>query len=120
MEGEENMITIIVDKSEKSSAPHVIESLKKYFNVVVANLPHRTYGNTSITAGDINIPLEDGNLLAIERKTGSDLLNSIKDRHILNQIEVMHTYAKWCAIIVTSKILYSPNDMVIVDKKETE
>lgn len=114
------MTTIIVDKSEKSSAPHIVESLSKYFKVISANLPHRIYGNKKITAGDINIPLDDGTVLAIERKTGSDLLNSIKERHILNQVEVMHTHAKWCAVIVTGKISYSPNDMVIVDKRETE
>jgi ERCC4-type nuclease len=115
------MPTLIIDENENSQAPQIVEQLRKVFNpVIVANLPHRSFGNTSVTAGDINIPLEDGNILAIERKTAIDFLNSIKNRHILNQVEVMATHAKYSAIIITGKIMYSPEDKVIADRKQTE
>jgi len=112
---------IVVDKNEQDTSPTTIESLKIIFpNLIVANLPHRQYGNTNITAGDINIPLDDGNILAIERKTVSDFLQSIPNRHIMNQIEVMHNNAKFVALIITGKMRYSPTDMVIDDRRETE
>lgn len=115
------MTILIVDENENTQAPHIVESLKHYFSpVLVANLPHREFGGTSVTAGDINIPLDDGNILAVERKTVSDFLGSIANRHILNQVEVMHTHAKFCVVIITGKLGYSVTDKVIADKRETE
>lgn len=113
---------LLVDKSEQSSAPEVVESLKARFaNVMVTNLPHRVFGNTSITAGDINIPLEDGTILAIERKTTDDFLGSIPDRHIFNQVEVMHSIAKFVAVVITGKITYSAiEDKVISNGRKTK
>lgn len=115
-------MNLLVDKSEQSSAPDVVSSLKSRFaNVFVTNLPHRPFGNTNITAGDINIPLEDGSILAIERKTPDDFLQSIPERRIFNQVEVMHSIAKFVAIIITGKIAYSPvDDTVIADRRNTE
>src|SRR5574339_1229322 len=96
---------IVVDKNEQDTSPSTIESLKHIFpNLIVANLPHRQYGDTNITAGDINIPLDDGNILAIERKTVSDFLGSIPNRHVMNQIEVMHSHAKFVALVITGKM----------------
>jgi len=112
---------IVVDKSEQDTSPHTVEQLKRIFpNLLVANLPHRKYGNTNVTAGDINIPMDDGNILSIERKTVSDLLGSIPNRHIMNQIEVMHQHAKFVALVITGKMQYSPTDMVVDGKRETE
>jgi ERCC4-type nuclease len=99
---------LIVDKSEESSAPKVVNALRKNFSkVIVTNLPHRIYGGTSITAGDINIPLDDGSILAIERKTPDDFLGSISKRHIFNQVEVMAQNAKYSAVIITGFIQYN-------------
>ena len=112
---------IVVDKSEQDTSPSTIENLKHTFpNLLIANLPHRQHGNTKVTAGDINIPLDDGNVLAIERKTVSDLLGSIPNRHVMNQIEVMHSHAKFVALIITGKLRYSVTDMVMDDKRTTE
>lgn len=112
---------IVVDKSEQDTSPNTVESLKNIFpNLLIANLPHRQHGNTKVTAGDINIPLDDGNILAIERKTVSDFLGSIPNRHIMNQIEVMHNNAKYVCLLITGKLSYSPTDMVVADRRETE
>lgn len=111
---------IVVDKSEQDTSPSTIENLKHTFpNLLIANLPHRQHGNTKVTAGDINIPLDDGNVLAIERKTVSDFLGSIPNRHVMNQIEVMHSHAKFVALIITGKLRYSVTDMVMDDRRET-
>jgi len=113
---------VIVDENENTQAPQIVEGLKRLFpQTIVASLPHREFGSERITAGDINIPLDNGEILAIERKTATDFLNSIKDRHIINQVEVMHQNAKYCAIIITGKLAYSPvDDHVIADKRDTE
>lgn len=102
---------LIVDTNEKSTNPKVYQQLVKHFsNVVVANLPHKEYGGTSVTAGDINIPLDDGNLLAIERKTPTDFLGSIANRHIFNQVEVMAQNAKYSIIVITGTFTYGQKD----------
>lgn len=113
---------LIVDKNEKDVNPKVYQSLVKHFSkVLVANLPHHEYGGITVTAGDINIPLDDGSLLAIERKTATDFLGSIPNRHIFNQVEVMASHAKYSAIIVTGKLSYThKSDMVCADEIVTE
>jgi ERCC4-type nuclease len=108
---------LIIDKSEQASNPKVVEQLQKNFSqTIIANLPHHNYGGTNITSGDINIPLDDGSLLAIERKTPEDFLGSIKDRHIFNQVEVMAANAKYSAIVVTGKFFYGKDDIVYIEK----
>ena len=113
---------LIVDKNEQDTAPDVVQSLKNRFTqVIIANLPHREFGGISVTAGDINIPLDDGNVLAIERKTPTDFLNSISNGHIFHQIETMHAHAKFVSVIITGKLSYSPeDDTVIADRRNTE
>lgn len=113
---------LIVDKNEKDVNKAVFNQLTKHFSkVIVANLPHREYGGISVTAGDINIPLDSGDILAIERKTPNDFLNSIPNRHIFNQIEVMAQNAKYSALIITGKIEYTDKtDIVIADGIRTD
>lgn len=112
---------LIVDKNEKDTNPKIVKQLEKMFSkVIVTNLPHREFGGTSVTAGDINIPLDDGSLLAIERKTPNDFLNSIASGHLFDQIEVMAQNAKYSAIIITGIISYGEkNDMVFADGEQT-
>lgn len=112
---------IIVDKNEESTSPETIKKLKKYFSkVVITDLPHHEHGGTKVTAGDINIPLSDGSILAIERKTPHDFLQSIGNRHIFDQIEVMAQNAKYSAFIITGSFSYTnKSDMCVIDDKET-
>lgn len=113
---------LIVDKNEKDTNPKVVKLLEKCFSqVVIANLPHHEYGGITVTAGDVNIPLDDGSILAIERKTPQDFLNSIPNRHIFNQVEIMAQNAKYSAVIVTGYFTYGEkNDMVYIDGEKTE
>lgn len=112
---------ILEDKSEKSSAPNVHKALVKFFpKVRPVNLPHVKHGGEKVTAGDLNIPLDDGSLLAIERKTVNDFLSSIKKRHIFHQIEVMASKAKFSAVIVTGVLSFTNiTDMAKADGQET-
>lgn len=113
---------LIVDKNEEDTNPEIVKRLKKFFsNVVIANLPHRQHGNRTVTAGDINIPLDDGSVLAIERKTPEDFLQSIATRHIFDQIEVMAQNAKYSAVIITGYFQYTDKtDLVSLDGKVRE
>jgi ERCC4-type nuclease len=113
---------LIVDQNEKDMNPDVVSSLKKNFsNVIIANLPHHEYGGIKVTSGDINIPLDDGSLLAIERKTPPDFLGSIPDRHIFNQVETMAKHAKYSAVIVTGGFTYGQkDDMCYILKQDGE
>jgi len=102
---------IIVDTNEESTAPRIVDDLKSYYgkSIVIANL----------NAGDINIPLDDGSVLGIDRKEAHDFLASIADRRVFNVIERMFAYCKYVAIVITGKITYDENDMVKVDGKVT-
>lgn len=109
---------LLVDKSEQSN-PRIIKALQKNFSqVIITNLPHREYGGTDVTAGDINIPLNDGTIFAIERKTPEDFLNSISNRHIFNQVEVMAANAKYSVVIVTGGFTYGKTDDMTYIKKD--
>lgn len=112
---------IIVDKNEQDVAPEIVKQLKRVFSqVIVTNLPHRSHGNVTVTAGDINIPLDEGSILAIERKTPWDFLSSIASGHLFDQVEVMAQNAKYSAIVVTGYFTYTTkSDMVCIDGKET-
>ena len=102
---------ILIDKNEVSSSPKTYQQIKRSFSdVIEVNLPHRVHGNTSVTSGDINIPLDDGSLLAIERKTPEDFLNSISSGHIFDQVEVMAANARYSVIIVTGSFTYGKVD----------
>lgn len=116
-----NLPPLVIDKNENDLAPHIVESLKHYFpTVLVANLPHREFGGEQVTAGDINIPMPTGDIIAIERKTVTDFLNSIPNRHLMHQVEVMHAHAKYVALVITGRMGISPDDKVIADRHETK
>jgi len=112
---------LIVDRNEESTAPKVVALLKKYFTqVLIADLPHHKHGNTNVTSGDVNIPLSNGSVLAIERKTPEDFLQSIGSGHIFDQIEVMANNAKYSAFIITGSFSYTnKSDMVVIDDEVT-
>lgn len=102
---------LIIDENEQTNNPEIVLFIKRSFsNVIVTSLPHREHGGIKVTAGDINIPLDDGSILAIERKTPEDFLSSIASRHIFHQVEVMANNAKFSAIIVTGAFTYGKRD----------
>lgn len=114
------MMLLLVDKNEEVN-PGIIKALKKNFSqVIITNLPHRDHGGVTVTAGDINIPLSDGNILAIERKTPEDFLGSIASRHLFDQVEVMAMNAKYSVIIVTGAFTYGAKDDMCYIKKGDE
>lgn len=102
---------VLVDSNEKATNPKVVKSIEsKFSNVIVTTLP----------SGDVNIPLDDGGVLAIERKTCNDFLSSIADGRIFEQVENMAQNAKYSAFIVTGYFTYGEkNDMCFIEGKQT-
>jgi ERCC4-type nuclease len=102
---------IIVDQNEKATNPKIVSNLEKYFSkIIIANL----------NAGDVNIPLDDGSVLAIERKAPHDFLSSIADGRIFEQVESMALHAKYSAFIVTGSFTYrDKSDMCCIDGQDT-
>lgn len=101
---------LLVDQNEAATSPKTIEALRKHFtNVALVN-----------SRIDVQIPLEDGTKIAIERKTPSDFISSIGDGRLKEEIERMHSVAKFCAVVVTGRINYAGNGFVRGDGIQEE
>jgi len=82
-----------------------VERMKSYFgNIEFAEL----------TCGDINVFLDDGKLLAIERKRPGDFLGSIASGRIFRQVENMAQHAAWSCVIVEGLFMFDKNDMATI------
>jgi ERCC4-type nuclease len=74
---------------------------------------------TNLMWGDLMISTSDGDMVIIERKTCSDLLNSIKDNHIFAQAAGMRSLSPWCYLLVTGILQASISGHVIADDRIT-
>jgi ERCC4-type nuclease len=95
------------DRAERSDPSNIrmVKRLKKYF-------PKLQQG--PLTCGDINVILDGGGTLAIERKRASDFLGSIGSRRIFRQVERMAEHATWSCVIVEGLISFDSNDMAVI------
>lgn len=84
--------SILVDNRE----PEWIKQIQ--FNVPVAI--------SQLDTGDAWIMPEDGSLIIVERKTPTDLLESIKDRRLFNQAARMRELTPWAYVVITAP--YTP------------
>lgn len=74
-----------------------------------------------LTCGDINVILDDGKLLAIERKRPGDFLGSIANGRLFRQVENMAKNAMWSCILVEGLFHFDDTDMACIpvyDKSE--
>ena len=67
--------------------------------------------------GDLWASTDDGELLIIERKTPDDLLGSIKDGRLFNQVAAMRTQSKWIYLVITGALAHSIDGMVMTDSR---
>lgn len=70
---------------------------------------------TNLEWGDLIATTDSNDLIAIERKTPSDLLNSIGDKHIFKQCAGMRVYTPWSYLLITGTIDATPNGKVVAD-----
>jgi len=101
---------ILVDSNEQATNPKVLSRMQRVFpNLQITQLPF----------GDVNIVLDDGNILAVERKMPGDFLGSIGDGRVFRQVEAMSNGAKWCVIIIEGTFEFTQNDMVRIGLETT-
>lgn len=59
---------------------------------------------TQLQAGDAVLNTKSGHILAIERKTPSDLLGSIQDRRLFHQCAAMREISDWCYLVIVGRL----------------
>jgi len=70
---------------------------------------------TMLEHGDLWLTTREGTLLIVERKTVSDLLGSIRDGRIWNQIAGMIAQTRWCYVVICGRMSCGADGNVIVD-----
>lgn len=72
---------------------------------------------TMLDTGDAWLSTDDGAMLVIERKTPSDLLGSIKDGRLFQQVAAMRDKSKWCYLMITGALAHTLDGHVITDNR---
>ena len=80
-----------------------------------------TFGGamTTVTAldhGDLLATTDDGTLIAVERKTVSDLLSSIKDGRLWPQLAGMREQTSWCYLVICGQMWPSSDGHVATER----
>lgn len=83
-----------------------------------------TFGGvpTSVTLlefGDVWATTEDGALLAIERKTSDDLLNSLKDGRLLVQLAGLRQLSEYAYLVICGSITRGAEGKAVTDGRQT-
>lgn len=100
---------VIVDKNEKATSPTTVDLLQtKFPDLILGDLDY----------GDVQIILDDGKRLAIERKSVHDLLASIADGRLFSQVERM-AQADYSIVIVVGTLSYTVDDMAVANGEKT-
>lgn len=100
---------VVADSNEQSTNPSIVALMKKRF-------PKMTV--TSLSFGDYNIILDNGDILAVERKNVGDFLGSVGDGRVFRQVEAMCA-ARFSCIVMVGSMYYDGNDMVVADRRLT-
>jgi len=74
---------------------------------------------TLLEHGDLLATCDDGTLLAIERKTASDLLNSIRDDRLWAQLAGIKSLTPWAYLVITGELRCAPDGHVVADGRTT-
>lgn len=72
-----------------------------------------------LDTGDLWAATDDGQMLIVERKTPSDLLSSIKDGRLFQQIAAMRNHSKWLYLMITGALTHTLDGHVITDNRTT-
>lgn len=75
---------------------------------------------TMLDTGDLWASTDDGSLLIIERKTPSDLLGSIADNRLFQQVSAMRERSKWSYLMVCGVLAHTLDGMVITETRTTQ
>lgn len=89
-----DILSALVDQREPKD---VIEHIQN-------GLPGVPVSTTLLSAGDVWLACADQTMLVIERKTGSDLLSSIRDNRLFNQVAGMREISPWSYLVITEQL----------------
>lgn len=73
----------------------------------------------ALDAGDLLMATDDAAMLCIERKTPSDLLNTIREGRLLPQVARMRETSRWAYLVVGGEMVRSPNGKVCTQNGHT-
>lgn len=68
---------------------------------------------TMLEQGDIMAATDTGEMILIERKTVSDLLGSVRDGRLFEQVSRMVDQTRWTYLVVTEPIVSNSNGQVV-------
>lgn len=74
---------------------------------------------TLLDHGDVLATATDGELIAIERKTGDDFLNSLADDRLLGQLVGMRKVTPWSYLVVTGTFRRAADGKLLSDRGAT-
>ena len=74
---------------------------------------------TMLDTADIQATTDDGALLAIERKTVDDLLNSLRDGRLFEQLGRLQTLTPWCYLVICGTLARGEDGMLITERGAT-
>lgn len=75
--------------------------------------------HSQLDAGDLLATVDDGVLLAVERKTPSDLLNSIREDRLWSQLASIRTQTPWAYLMITGELRRGDDGNVWADGRAT-
>lgn len=103
------LTAIMIDTNEIATAPWINKLTFGGVPKMPANLEY----------GDLLATTETGDMVVVERKTPSDLLNSIKDNHIFAQAAGMRALSPWCYLVITGVPAATLSGNVIANERVT-
>ena len=74
---------------------------------------------TELSAGDYKLICSDGAIILVERKTVDDLLNTIKENRLFDQVARMKEETDWCYLLITGEIKSNKDQKVITKRGVT-
>jgi ERCC4-type nuclease len=101
-----SITTVIIDSRE----PEWVQSLR--FGASLATVSALDYGDLLATT-------DDGVMIAVERKTVSDLLGSIKDGRIWPQLVGLRAQTPWAYLVICGAMSASASGQVVTERGET-
>src|SRR6266542_5911575 len=69
-----------------------------------------------LDAGDLLAVCDDGEILAIERKTASDFLKTLKDGRLFPQLKALREVTRWCYLVICGDLRPGPNGYAWADE----
>lgn len=72
---------------------------------------------TLLDTADVHLACDDGTLILIERKTGTDFLGSLKDDRLFRQCADMRRVSPWAYLVITGEFQRGPNGKVIAERE---